>query len=238
MIKSYYLLLLLKLSTIFSFGQQITFEKNISYASQKLNFIQKLNKTGDSLILETDSEKIKQVDILNDDYLETINLDSTKGKINLKNLAIGNYVIQARIGKHWIVMYMEKTENIETNPKQILAIKDEDPDVTIPLPKLNSDETIFKNNILYWVVYETNSSFSSGKIMSFKNVNEVQVLINKIELELKSDIGKYNKLSVYEIYDKPNFIRKQFNNQTYYKSKESELFNVLPIFNSDDLKLN
>ena len=45
--------------TLFSYGQEINFQKNVNSTATELLVVQELNKTGDSLILE--SEKIKIV---------------------------------------------------------------------------------------------------------------------------------------------------------------------------------
>lgn len=214
-------LLILMLVTIFSYGQEINFQKNESYTARKYKLVQKLNISGDSLILESERKKIKQVDILNEDYLESIVIDSTKGKINLNKLAIGSYVIQARIGRHWIVMYIEKTAgvNISLNKKVVSIDK-------------SSEKELFEEDKMYWVVYESNSQFSSQKTMGLKYVDEIQEMISKVKLELKTEEGKYNKLIVYEVYNKPKFMRKQLRNKKYYKSRKSKFFNTKPLYKS------
>lgn len=214
------------LFTVFMYGQEITFHKNVSYEARKLKLIQKLNDSGDSLILECKKKQIGQVDILNEEYLESIDINGNKGKISLKKLPVGDYVIQAKLGRHWIVMYMEKKDDvnaplINTEYKSSSA-----------LTKLNDEN----ENTLYWVVYESNSRFASNKTMGLKYIDEIDDLITKIKLELKSEVGKNNKLFVYEVYNRSKFMKKQLRNRKYYKSKKSKFFNVLPIYNSNDEK--
>jgi len=215
--------------TVFTYSQEITFSKNTSYATRKLKLVQKLNTSGDSLILASDKKQIRQVDILNEEYLESIDINSNKGKISLKDLPVGKYVIQANIGRHWIVMYMDKKESDNAS-----LIK----------TKLNNDSEKLNNipikdeNTLYWVVYESNSRFASNKTMGLKYVEEINDLIYKIKLELKSEVGKYNKLYVYEVYNKKKFMKKQLRNRKYYKSKKSKFFNVLPVYSSENEKKN
>lgn len=228
MIKRKSLLLLLLLMATFCYGQNITFEKNISYAAQQLELVQKLNKTGDSLIIISKKEPISQVDILNDDYLETIDFNSNSATVGLKNLPSGEYVIQARIDNHWIVMHLEKEKN--------RAVVVSDTEVKKEMEKIEkaSSEPLFKENTMYWVVYENNAQFASKKTMGLKQVHEIKDLISKMELELKTEYGKNNRLLVYEIYNKSKFIRKQFRNRDYYQRKRSKFFNVDPLYNSDD----
>jgi len=239
MIKKYFLLVFI-LTALFSFGQEITFQKNVSPTASKLLVVQKLNKSGDSLILQSDSEKIKRVDILNEDYLETIEIDSIKGEIGLKKVPNGNYVIQARIEGHWIVMYMEKRSWVSTG----LNLSDVKVDTKFKNATLRAkalrentsptQENSIKNHLeedtMYWVVYESNSQFSSVKTMGLKYADEIHDLISKIKLEVKSEIGKNNRLSVYEVYDQSEFMTKQLRNRKYYKKRESEFFNATPLF--------
>ncbi|EPR72902.1 hypothetical protein ADIWIN_1990 [Winogradskyella psychrotolerans RS-3] len=243
MIKNYNLLILI-FSTLFSYGQSITFQQNTSAAAKKFKLVQKLNKTGDSLILATDNEKIKEVDILNADYLETIEINNSNGKINLRHLTIGNYVVQAKIGTHWIVMYLEKrdlkAEGIKTTDVNIegnvgITISKNSMD-SLSLPKEHSNKLHLDDNEMYWAVYESNTGFSSQRTMSLKFPEEIYDLIYRIELEMKSKVGKDNTLQVYEVFNKPNFMFKQLNNKNYYKSKSSEHFNVEPLYNSEEKK--
>ncbi|WP_299227333.1 hypothetical protein [uncultured Psychroserpens sp.] len=232
----HFCLQLFMLFTVSLFGQEITFQKNTSYAARKLKLIQKLNASGDSLILESEKKQIRQVDILNDTYLESIDVNSNAGKINLKKLPLGNYVVQANLGRHWIVMYLEKKEpiNASLTETKVNESKDENVIKNAVILEDNPNEVRFKENTLYWVVYESNSPFSSNKTMGLKYFDEIQDLISKIKLELKSEVGQYNKLFVYEIYNRKKFMKRQLRNRKYYKSKKSKFFNVSPIYTSEE----
>lgn len=226
--------------TVFAYGQEIKFHKNVSYAARKLKFVQKLNESGDSLILESKKKQIRRVDILNDEYLESIDVNANKGKINLKKIPFGNYVIQAKLGRHWIVMYVEKKRDVNAYlAENKLKRNEELNNVTVkddPLNMSDSNKIHFDENTLYWVVYESNSRFASSKTMGLKYVDEIYDLISKIQLEKKSEVGKFNKLFVYEVYNKGKFMKRQLRNRKYYKSKRSKFFNVLPVFTSEDEK--
>ena len=243
MIKKYCFIVFITIS-LFSYSQDINFQKNTNSIASELLVEQKLNKNGDSLILESEKIKIDQVDILNEDYFETIKVDSIKTKIGLDKLPYGNYVIQAKVEKHWIVMYMEKTKNLRadldftdiiTNAKLKKVSK-----ITIDvkdgqlLSKQHSVENQIEEKTMYWVVSETNSQFSSTKTMSLKYPEEINDLIAKIRLEAKSEVGRNNKLLVYEVYNTVEFMSKQLRNCKYYKKTESDYFNVIPLYSSED----
>ena len=240
MIKNFTALILIFVSFL-SYSQGITFQKNTNTAAQKFNLIQKLNKSGDSLILATDHKKIKQVDILNYEYLETFEINNSNAKIGLSHLSIGNYVVQARIGRHWIVMYLEKrdlkAEGVKTTNANINSkVKEMVSKNSVASVSSSTDVSNLlqlNENKMYWVVQETNSQFSSYKTMGLKFSSEIYNLIDQIELEMKSEVAKANTLRVYEVFDKSEFMRKQLKNKNYHKRKKSKLFNVNPIYNSE-----
>ena len=97
-------------------------------------------------------------------------------------------------------------------------------------PKQDSLGNYLEDNTMYWVVYESNSSFSSVKTMSLKYPEEINNLISKIKLEVNSGIGKNNKLLIYEVYNTAEFMSKQLRNRRYYTKEESKLFNVSPLY--------
>ncbi|WP_323788383.1 hypothetical protein [Psychroserpens sp.] len=95
-----------------------------------------------------------------------------------------------------------------------------------------------KNAAFYWVVSESNSGFGSSKSMRLEYKDDVDKLISKVKLELKSSVGKNNKLLIYEIYNRSKFMSKQLRNSGYYQSETSEFFNVVPIYTSRKLNNN
>jgi len=109
MSKITYVLALVILCSTLSYGQQIAFYKNSNYQADILH--QSLNKAGDSLILESKTTQILKIEIFSDDYSERLVVDSNKTKVDLKILPLGNFVIQAKLGQKWIVMYLEKKED-------------------------------------------------------------------------------------------------------------------------------
>lgn len=219
-------ILAILLCTIFSNGQQITFEPNINPDARELKQI--LTKNKDSLILES-KQNIRQVDIFNENYFKSLIVDSTITTIDFNKLPLGNFIIKARLGKKRIVMYLKKqNENNSEAKHTTLEIKKE----LETSSSVNKEETINQSTPLYWVVHESNSSFGSHKSMSLEYKDTVNRLISKNKLELKSEISKNNKLLIFEVYNKSKFMTKQLRNHHYYKSKKSKVFNVVPIYKS------
>jgi hypothetical protein len=205
-------------------------QPNINYKARNLK--QGLNKSADSLILESSKKPIRQVDIFNEDFLESVDVNSHKTKIDLNMLPAGNFIVQARVGKKRIIMYVQKRDSaIMAYSKRELQNQDSI-DSSI---KLKSKRKNNKNRkvIYYWAVQKSNSNFGSTKSMKLVYKDEISDMIEKNKLELQSDIGKDNTLLIYAIYDKNKFMKKQFRNPKYYRTvRKSKFFNVVPYYSS------
>ena len=210
-----------------AYGQQITFHKNVNYKANLL--VQNLNKDRDSLFLESKTGEISQVVIFNDKFSKKYDIDSTKAEIGLKKLPLGNFIIQAKVDTKWIIMALEKTYNTKT------AVSDLKTSFTSKQHTIKNTGFNHKtnNNNL------RNSSFGSTKSMRLVYKDEIPDLIKKNKLELKSNTGKNNKLLIYEIYDKSQFMNKQFRNPGFYKSVEqTSIFNTEPFYISKSEQRN
>ncbi|NRA93515.1 MAG: hypothetical protein HRU26_12700 [Psychroserpens sp.] len=210
-------LLLFTVVTIMSYGQTAVLEKNISYNAKNLQFVQELNESQDTLFLQCiKDKKISQVDFMSDDIFETVKVRKNEIKLPLDQLPGGDYIVQAKIENHWIVMFLQKF----------------DEQTEIPIDR---DSWLTQNGnpkSLYFVVHERNSGFGSNRTMGLKYRDEVKRLISQTELERRSKPGKNNKLEVYEVYNTYEFMGKQLKNHTYYQSGDSEFFNVEPLYDS------
>jgi len=224
-------LLACTLFTVLSWGQNVIFEPNVNYDARELK--QNLNKNRDSLILESETI-ISQVDILNNNFLKTIDFNKNRAKIDITALPVGNYIIQARLGKKRIVMYLEKGDPINPFDDILPSISEEEERAERgpSLMELLNKKSVEKK-VLYWVVSESKGSFGSSKTMSLEYEDKVFNLINKNKLELKSKVAKKNTLIVYEVYNLSKFMARQYRNRNYYESKNSEFFNVTPLYSSE-----
>lgn len=245
MSKTTYILALIMLCSILSYGQQILFYKNSNYQANLLH--QSLNKEGDSLLLESKTKQILKIDIFSDDYSDSIIVGSNKTEIDLKSLPLGSFVIQAKLDKKWIVMYLEKKDDLIIEPT-LQKKKNKDLNIRSSQQELNlNDEQSLSyiekpykvikdyDSYFYWVVIESNSSFGSSKTMRLEYKEDIEKLISKNKLELKSNVGKANKLIIYEIYNKSEFMKKQFRNPAYYTTAEASKFmNTEPFYVSSD----
>jgi hypothetical protein len=223
-------ILILAISTYLVYGQQITFYKNINPKASRL--LQSLNKTEDSLFLESKHQQIVQVDIFNHEFSERIDIKSNVSKIDLSKLPLGNFVIQAKVDKKWIVMYLEKKDH-----GNLSSSNQEQQNINYKGVAFKGKTNIIeknKNALYYWVVTESNSNFGSNKSMRLEKKESIDKLISKNKLELKSNVGKDNILLIYAIYNKSEFMTKQLRNREYYKSAEtSKFFGKEPYYASE-----
>ena len=211
MIKNIFILIL-TIFTIGLYGQETTFQENDNYDARELKQIFK--KQEDSLILESESV-IRQVDIFNKNFMKSFVVNANVSKIDLSILPLGEFIVQARLGQKRIIMYVFKREAIEEKP--IAPVK--------------------RSVSRYWVVYEINSGSGSNKMMSLEKKDEVSRLISKNKRELSTKIARDNKLTVYEVYDISKFMREQLRASTYYKTLNSNTFNVKPYYASDSTSI-
>lgn len=231
--KTYILAMIL--CTLFCYGQDITFHKNVNYRANSLH--QNYDEENNRLSLECEDGQILQVDIFNNDFSESINVNNKNINIDLNALPSGDFVIQAKLEDKWIVMYLEKSGNQHVSNLQNSVVDTE------PMNVEHSTETIEKKNLkanesktasYYWVVIENKSKFGSNKSMRLENKNTVSKIISKKKQAIKTGFGKNNVLHIYAIYNKSKFMTKQMRNPVYYKSESSELFDVDPIYCSID----
>ncbi|MEO1031839.1 MAG: hypothetical protein AAFX55_10570 [Bacteroidota bacterium] len=86
---------------------------------------------------------------------------------------------------------------------------------------------------VFWISYLVNSGTNSAKSMRMVSHSEADELISRYKIENKTLQGKLNKLTIWEVYDANNFIKKQSENRDYVHSSESDLFDVIPYFTSE-----
>ena len=227
-----------------SLSQDIVFLKNTNPAAKELD--QSLSATNDSLILKS-SKIIQQVDIFNETFKKSILINDLETKIDLKDLPLGEYVVQAISNKKWIVMYVVKSDKSKqlmtkqksdaigqlntriANSKNAYLTKEE----FFARQRQKATKIGIRKQAIFWVVSETKMGSGSGKSMALKSEREVMKLIEKNKLELNSQVAKYNTLSVYEVYDVKQFMRKQFRNPEFFKSEHSNIFNAKPFYTSE-----
>lgn len=278
-----------------SYGQKSTLLQNINFRAKELKH--SLNKDGDSLILESE-KTIYSVDIFNQDFEKTVEVDDNEIKIPLNGTPLGRLVVQAKMADKRIIMTLLRHVAIEEKPiikkhrprlkttdlvafedinlslkvnafgvdtRTVLLIKPIEPIITTTIPQENpieiatteKEEPISsqnnvsnrqnnsianmlnwkpkKDNIsdkVFWISYVINNGTNSSKKMKMVTHIEADELITKHKAELKTNQGKLNQLTIWEVYNTAKFMEKQVENPDYINSIVSNLFNVKPYFSS------
>ncbi|MBC2846440.1 hypothetical protein [Winogradskyella flava] len=237
--------LILFLAT-FCYSQNITLLKNYNPKVKELKH--NLNLSKDSLSLRCEGKIIK-VDIFNDDYDQSYDVKDNQGLIPLRNLPEGKFVVEVhltnKIVEMHVVKYFDNKTDSSIDKKNIVEgsgmMLDEKLNLITSPPK-NSIEFILtgakrsnlnrKKQKFYWVVHEVNTGNNSHKSMKLLAESVTLKMISKNKLETKTNFGKLNKLTVWEVYNTTQFMQKQVANPEYINSSASDLFNVEPYYSS------
>ncbi|MBF8150157.1 hypothetical protein ITJ86_09630 [Winogradskyella sp. F6397] len=246
MIKNISILLVLLLTSI-SYGQNITLIKNTNPKAKEL--LHGLNTTKDSLMLECDT-KIKNVEIFNGEYDLITTVEANKAQISLKDLPIGEFVIETKLANKVIIIelikygnYNSSYSNKSLSTNQMIEGKgmmlDEELKVIKSTPKTsiaflltrqNSEHENRKNQRYFWTEAQINNDSGSSKTMRLVDQQSVEAMILRHKLEVKSDSGKLNKLTIWEVYDKSEFMENQVSNPEFVYSSATDIFNPTPYF--------
>lgn len=84
--------------------------------------------------------------------------------------------------------------------------------------------------VSYWIVYKTNNRHSSGREMRFGDQKLVDKMISHINLDRRTKAGRFNELTVWEIYDVSKFLKYKMKNSNNF-STEADCFNIVPVVN-------
>ena len=82
----------------------------------------------------------------------------------------------------------------------------------------------------YWVVYKINDGQGSQKIQQMGDQEDVDRMIRKIEIDMKTKSGRLNELIIWTVYDADKFARHKRLNRQDYMSIPSESFKMEPYY--------
>lgn len=253
MIKIKLILIFLLLSTSV-FPQKTTLIQNINTRANELSH--SLNKTNDTLVLNCEN-RIFKVNIFNSNFSKSFWINSNKIEIPLNNLDVGRYAIEVILKKKHIIITLLRNEPllktgteivIKENSKTSIANKNtktasatesiaiDDLATKKAKTKTTKKRPVTKSGYHYWVEHEINNGQSSRKIMKMASLREVEHLISKNHLDIKSLKGKSNMLTIWEVYDSSNFVKERHNSPEFMTT-QSEYFNATPFYKSPDFEI-
>lgn len=230
--------------TLFSYGQKSTLIQNINPRAKELKH--SLNKTGDSIILESEYT-IGKVVIFNDDFEKTFEVKHTKAKIALHTIPVGRFITEVRLNKKLIIITLLRFETLVDISKAIYTmdkapkiensksvIHSENSGTTLSI--VNSKGKSAKNIRFYWVVNLINKGHSSRKVMRIADRETIAKIIKQNEIDLRTKSGRLNELTIWEVYDTTKFLRYKRQNPDYANDKKSDSFNTNPFYKSNKEK--
>ncbi|WP_299519640.1 hypothetical protein [Winogradskyella sp.] len=237
--------LLIILTTSMVYSQNITLLKNFNPKVKALNHKLSINK--DSLDLSCEC-KIMKVDIFNEDYDQTFEIKDFQTLISLRDIPEGEFVVEVYLEDKIVLMHIVKQKPFDVlteDKKKVVEAQgmmlDEKMQVIKSTPNQSIEFLLSGNKVerhppkkkkFYWVVKKSNTEIAANQSMKLVDLETVNELISINKKELSTEIGKNNKLIIYEVYNSSKFMRHQLKNPSYFKSSNSEVFNVKPIYDS------
>jgi hypothetical protein len=97
---------------------------------------------------------------------------------------------------------------------------------------LNSDSSDEKSQT-YWILYKTNNAYGAVTVKRFADQELVDTMISNINLDKRTKAGKYNELTVWEIYNISEFINYKLKTDDTLKV-EDDSFNPQPYFKTEN----
>jgi len=230
----------------------MTLVKNFNPKAQELKHT--LNNSRDSLVLECKNTILK-VDIFNEDYEKITTVNSKNVKIPLLELPLGEFVVEAKLSDKIIRIDLVKhnfvidNTNASTQGKSIDILEgqgmmlDENLRLIKSVPKLSLESILArgkeKSNTnskrkYFWVSLQVNNDLGGNKTMKLVDQKLANKLIKRNKLEHSSASEKLNDLTIWEVYNKKEFIKHQISNPKFIHSASSDVFNVTPYYSTEN----
>lgn len=229
----------------FVYGQRSTLLKNINYRASEL--YHSLNESGDTLILRGE-RTIDKVEIFNNSFQKAYIVNSLDTKIPLDDIPTGRFVTEVKVKDKLIIITLlrhddleeeQEITTVETNEQNNIfgqsTYENKSEGKSIPEYKIEEtpNKPIPKPVKFYWIVKHINKGHSSSKKMRIGDKEVVDQMIAQHKIDLKSKAGKYNKLTIWEVYDTSEFLRFKSQHPDYATVKEADCFNTDPFYKSE-----
>ncbi|NNE30883.1 MAG: hypothetical protein HKN40_00795 [Winogradskyella sp.] len=238
--------ILLLLLTTLIYGQNSTLFQNINFRAAELKH--QLNTSGDSLLLHGE-RRIEKVVIFNSDFEKTFEVKDHSSKIPLIDIPVGRYVAEVKVADKLIILTLLRHEDLKDILPQNKVVEQshEELEETVINNTVNTGISFQENQRVspanaklkepeekiitgYWIIHEISNGHRSRKITRMGDKEVVDLMIAKNELDLRTKAGKFNTLTIWEVYDTGKFFRFKRLNANYAEETESDFFNVNPIY--------
>lgn len=238
------------------YGQDIVLLKNFNPKAKELHH--SLNASKDSLVVKSET-KILSIDIFNEDFETSINVEGFESRISIEELPEGKFVVEARLNDKIIIFGLyrpnftenhtlgsasSKTEEVAEGNGMMLDEKGQvikcvpNKSIAFLLTRENNKSHHSKSQKFYWVVTKVNNEMGSNKTMKLVEKETVDRMISKHKQELNSVSGKLNELTVWEVYNTTKFMELQMSDPNFFYSVTSEVFNTTPYYSTHNTVAN
>lgn len=228
--------LVLLFLTALMYGQNSTLFQNINVRANELKH--HLNETGDSLLLNG-KRKIHFVDIFNSDFEKRFIVNNKAASIPLKDIPVGRYTTEVKLNNKLIIITLIRNKPILVTSEFIDSsyYESETFESTKGFnidagKRIENIESQKRKVTRYWIVNRIKNGNSSRIIRRIGDKNIVDKMIAQNKLDMKTRLGKFNVLTIWEVYDTSLFMKFKRLNPDYANADTSNSFNTSPYYNT------
>lgn len=181
----------------------------------------KLNSSQDSLILKSEYP-IFRVEFTNTNFTKKFETYKKEVTLPIYDLPLGRYATAVFVNRKIIMLTLLRYKDYPTKNKVELTDSISKFSKPTTIKRVKVTDSVKRIVEAYWVIEEVNARFGSWKRESLLRHKTVLHKIKKNKYDIKSITGKYNRLTVYEVYNVRQFTRYNkssgFNPTPYYKT--------------------
>ena len=204
---------LIYLISVFGFSQKLSSEllQNTNFNSKELTHY--LNKSQDSIVLKSEFP-IYKVEIFRSNYKKEYETYKKNVTLPLHDIPLGRFTVSVTTNRKIITITLLRHKTYDKNNYEL---ENKVNNKNVLTPKKQTIEG-------YWMIDEVNYRVGKNKIERVISYRFMLYKIKKNKYDLQSVTGKFNRLTIYEIYNIRNFI----------KSNKTLFLNPKPIYKSGD----
>lgn len=224
----------LLLSSLFSASQKSVILKNVNSRANELKH--ELNASEDSLILKGE-RNIYRVEIFNQEFRLEFKTNTKDLRIPLQEIPVGRFVTLVRLRDKIIAISLLRNENYDVIKPPALELDVVAKTRKVIPPKTREKkvkETVTKASLVvrkikgYWIVKVSRGHLGEKVTRRFAKENEIEKLIAHTEHEIKTKAGKFNNITIWEVYDIAEFKRLKAMDKDIVRTVKSNAFNFTP----------
>ena len=182
--------------------------------------------------------KIHSVAIFNSNFERRFLINNNSALIPLTEIPMGRYTTEVKLNDKLIIITLLRNEPLVMTSEFIESTlyQSETFESVKGINEAagkNLDEQTKKKEVAgYWIECKIQNGNSSRFIRRAGDINIALAMIEQNKLDIQTRLGKFNELTIWEIYDKKEFMKFKRLNPNYADATSSDAFNVDPYFNT------